>query len=60
MLLSKATEIDGMDAQCNYLFFLIVDHVMEIFAVFIKWIKKFLLSPLFNDNRGNNLQSITI
>lgn len=55
MFLSKATEIDGMDAQSNYLFFLIVDHVMEIFAVFIKWIKKFLLSPLFNDNRGNNL-----
>lgn len=41
-------------------FFLIVDHVMEIFAMFIKWIKKFLLSPLFNDNRGNNLQSIII
>lgn len=49
MFLSKATEIDGMDAQRNYLF-----------AMFIKWIKKFLLSPLFNDNRGNNLQSIII
>lgn len=47
MLLSKATEIDGMDAQSNYLFFLIIDHVMEVFAVFIKWIKEVYFEPLF-------------
>lgn len=44
MLPSKATEIDGMDAQSN--FFLIIDHVMEVFAVFIKWIKEVSFEPL--------------